>query len=439
MSPKKHGTPTPVAADDVSPGRILSLALPALGVLAAMPLYLLWDTAVVGRLSAHALASLGAAAAVQSVVSTQLTFLSYGTTARSARLFGAGKKDAAVEEGVQATWIALGVGLVLMSLMLVFAPWIAQAMTGDDLVAADTARWLRVASPAIVFTLVEMAGNGWLRGIQDVRAPLYYTLAGLIPGAIAVPIFVNHWGMMGSALATDLGMGIIAALFFARLVREHTGGWRPQGHIMREQLTLGRDLIVRSLAFQVSGLAATAVAARAGTASLAGHQVMLQIWSLLTLLLDSLAIAAQTIVGAALGAGHIDKARTAGNKITSYSVAFAVALAALFAAGHTFIPSLIAPDREVLDALAGPWWIFVALIVVGGVVFALDGVLLGAADAAFLRTITIGSVLIGYLPLLLLAHVTHSGLLGVWIGMAAFIGLRAILVVYRFRSMRWAK
>ena len=421
----------------VSARRIFGLALPALGVLAAMPLYLLLDTAVVGRLGATALAALGAAATVQSVVTTQLTFLSYGTTARSARFYGRGDRQAAVAEGVQATWVALGVGAILMVLMWVFAGGIARFMTGSEEVARLAAEWLRVAALAIPLTLVEMAGNGWMRGVQDTRKPLLFTLAGLIPGAIAVPIFVYFWGILGSAAATVLGMGIIAACFLRELHREHEGDWRPDRGIIGKQLVLGRDLIVRSLAFQVAMLSATAVVGRFGTAPLAAHQIMTQLWNFLTLVLDSLAIAAQTLIGAALGAGH--SAKRVGQRILGYSAGFAVALAVVFAVGASLIPRIFTQDSAVLDAVARPWWVMVAMVIAGGVLFALDGVLLGAGDAAFLRTLTFASVILGYLPGVFLAYALDWGLTGVWAGLAAFIALRTVGVVYRFKSMKWAR
>lgn len=421
----------------VSARRIFGLALPALGVLAAMPLYLLLDTAVVGRLGATALAALGAAATVQSVVTTQLTFLSYGTTARSARFYGRGDRQAAVAEGVQATWVALGVGATLMALMWVFAGGIARFMTGSEDVARLAAEWLRVAALAIPLTLVEMAGNGWMRGVQDTRKPLLFTLAGLIPGAIAVPIFVYFWGILGSAAATVLGMGIIAACFLRELHREHEGDWRPDRGVIGKQLVLGRDLIVRSLAFQVAMLSATAVVGRFGTAPLAAHQIMTQLWNFLTLVLDSLAIAAQTLIGAALGAGH--SAKRVGQRIVGYSAGFAVALAVVFAVGASLIPRIFTQDSAVLDAVARPWWVMVAMVITGGVLFALDGVLLGAGDAAFLRTLTLASVILGYLPGVFLAYALDWGLTGVWAGLAAFIALRTVGVIYRFKSMKWAR
>lgn len=423
----------------VTAGEVFRLAIPALGVLAAMPLYLLLDTAVVGRLGASQLASLGAAATLHSVVTTQLTFLSYGTTARSSRLFGAGKREEAVAEGVQATWVAVGVGMILATIMWLFAGVFASWLTGNPETTQGTAQWLRIAAFAIPLTLVEMAGNGWMRGVQDTRKPLYFTLAGMIPGAIAVPIFVHFWGLPGSAAATVLGMGIIAAFFVRELRREHSGSWEVKWHVVRRQLVLGRDLIVRSLSFQVAFLSAAAVASRIGTAQLAAHQIMMQMWNFLALVLDSLAIAAQALTGAALGAGSARYARSVGTKVTVYSTTFSLALAAILALGSGVIPRIFTTSPEVLDVISGPWWVMTFLVVIGGVVFALDGVLLGAGDAAFLRTLTLASVLLGFLPGVWLAYALNAGLVGVWGGIAAFILIRMVGVIWRFYSMRWAR
>ena len=428
-----------VAAGTVRAWDVFRLAVPALGVLAAMPLYLLFDTAIVGRqLGSGDLASLAAAATVHSVVTTQLTFLSYGTTARSARLYGAGRRQEAVAEGVQATYIALGVGLFLTAIIWIGAGSFAQLLTGNPTTAEGAALWMRIAAFAIPLTLVEMAGNGWMRGVQNTTKPLLFTLAGLIPGAAAVPLFVHWWGLAGSAWATVLGMGIIAVAFLVELAREHKGTWRFRMDVVKRQLVLGRDLILCSASFQVAFLSAAAVAARFGTSSLAAHQIMMQLWNFLSLVLDALAIAAQSLTGAALGAGSIKKARGVGLRVVAYSTAFSLLLAIVIFMGSGAIPRLFSTDTSVLEAMATPWLIMVAMIACGGVVFALDGVLLGAGDAAFLRTITIASVVCGFLPGVWLAYLLDAGLAGVWCGLGAFISFRMIAVVLRFQSMKWA-
>ncbi len=422
----------------VTARQIFALAFPALGVLAATPLYLLLDTAVVGRLGAFELAALAAGTTVQSTVTTQLTFLSYGTTARASRLYGSGRRAEAVAEGVQATWVGVFVGLLIASVIWLFAGNIALWLTGDEATAAESARWLRVAAFAIPLTLVVMAGNGWLRGVQDTRRPLWFTLAGVIPGAILVPILVARFGLVGSAGANVVGVAITASCFLLALMREHDGDWRPRWRVIRRQLVLGRDLILRSLSFQVAFVSAAAVAARFGTSSLAAHQIMLQLWNFITLVLDSLAIAAQALTGAALGRGTVDVAKRVGVRVTVYSMIFAGFIGLVFAALAGVIPRIFTSDAAVLDALASPWWLMVVMIILGGVVFALDGVLLGAGDAGYLRTITIASVVFGFLPGVWISYAVDGGLTGIWVGLLAFIVIRMVAVVLRFRSMRWA-
>ena len=432
-------TSQPATVPQISLRRVLALALPALGVLAANPLYLLFDTAVIGRLGAGELAALAAGATVQSTVTTQLTFLSYGTTARSSRFFGAGKTERAIAEGVQATWVGLGVGIVLASLVWIFARPIALFLTNDPATADMAVGWMRVAAFAIPLTLIIMAGNGWLRGIQNTKLPFYLTLCGLVPGAIALPILVGKYGLVGSAVANVIGMGLTALGFLAALMHSHKGSWAPKWRVIVRQLVLGRDLILRSLSFQIAFISAAAVAGRVSVAALAAHQVMLQLWNFLTLVLDSLAIAAQTLTGSALGTGRIDDARAVGEKITRLSLWFALTLAAVFAIGGPVIRRIFTTDEAVLNAMAWPWWLLIAMIAAGGVLFALDGVLLGAGDAAFLRTLTLSSVFVGFLPGIALAYWAGTGLTGIWCGLAAMIAVRLVGDMWRFRSMRWAK
>ncbi|AKE41440.1 DNA-damage-inducible membrane protein [Corynebacterium kutscheri] len=423
----------------VNARKILSLSLPALGVLIATPLFLLFDTAVVGQLGAYSLAALGAGSTIYAMVTGQLTFISYGTTARASRKYGAGDKQGAIEEGVHATWLALCVGSVLTLTIYTLAPQITSWLANNDEVAQLATSWLRITCFGIPLMLIVMAGNGWLRGIQNTQLPLLFTLSGIVPGAILIPILVNRLGIIGSAWATLIGTLIMAICFVSYLVYQYSGSWRPDAKIMLNQLILGRDLIVRSLSFQIAILAAAAVAARFGPESLAAHQIALQLWNFITLVLDSLAIAAQTLTGAALGAGSAVLAREVGKKVIAYSMSFACVLAIVFLLGKGFLPQIFSSDPNVVMQLQSLWFPLIVMIAVGSIVFSIDGVLLGAADAAFLRTISVLAIVIGYLPGVWLAWLSGSGLVGVWWGILASLVIRLLAVAWRFQSMRWAR
>jgi putative MATE family efflux protein len=418
---------------------ILGLAVPALGVLAAEPLYLLVDTAVVGHLGAVPLGGLSVGAIVLAQVSTQLTFLSYGTTARAARLHGAGRRADAVAEGVQATWLAVAAGVVLIVVGQALAGPIARLLAGPGEVADAAVSWLRIALFGVPFILITMAGNGWMRGVQDTRRPLRYVLAGNAISAALCPILVYGlgWGLEGSAIANVCAQVIAATLFVRALIVERVP-LTPIPARMRVQLALGRDLVLRSLAFQACFVSATTVAAHDSTAAVGAHQVVLQLWTFLALVLDSLAIAAQSLVGAALGAHDDRKARGLARQITRYGLIFGIALGVLFAALAGVLPGVFTSDASVLAEIPHAWWFFVAMQPVAGVVFALDGVLLGAGDAAFLRTATIASAAIGFLPMVWASFAFGWGLVGIWTGLSAFMLVRLATVLARARSGRWA-
>ncbi|WP_072802103.1 MATE family efflux transporter [Rhodococcoides yunnanense] len=428
---------------DASARRILGLALPALGVLAAEPLYLLFDAAVVGRLGALPLAGLAVGGLVLAQVSTQLTFLSYGTTARAARLHGAGRQRDAVGEGVQATWLALSLGVVIIGVMQLVCGPVLSVVGGGGAIAAEATEWFRVAVLGVPFILVSLAGNGWMRGVQDTVRPLRYVLTGLGLSAVLCPLLVHGmWGfprlgLVGSAVANVVGQ-IVAGGFFLVAVLRSGAPLRPVWSVMRAQLVLGRDLVLRSLAFQACFLSAAAVASRFGAAAVAANQVVLHMWNLVSLTLDSLAIAAQTMVGAALGRGDVGGATRLGWRLTVWSTVFAIILAVIFASGLPVIPSVFTTDASVIEQMQSIWWLFVLIIPIAGVVFALDGVLLGAGDAAFLRSATLVCALAGFLPSIWMALAFDWGLRGIWIGLGIFVTLRMIAVVARMVSGRWA-
>jgi putative MATE family efflux protein len=426
----------PVAADA---RRIAQLALPALVVLAAEPLYVLVDTAVVGHLGPVPLAAVAVGGTVMSVAVWFGTLMAYGTTGRAARRFGSGDRAAAVSEGVQASWLALGTGVLLILAVQVLAGPVARALASDPAAADAAAGWLRIAVLGAPGLLLAAAGNGWMRGVQDTRRPLYYVLGANVLSALLCPLLVYPagLGLTGSAIANVVAQTTAGLLFLRAVVREHSA-LRPDLRVIVNQLVLGRDLLIRGGAFQVCWLSATAVAARFGVASVGAHQIALQLWFFAALALDAVAIAAQSLVGAALGASDDRVAREVARRVTVVGGVAGVAFAVLAAAGAGVIPSLFTGDQAVRDQAAVVWPWFVGLLPFAGVVYALDGVLIGAGDVAFLRNVTIVAALAGFLPAIWLAYALGLGLGGVWAGLGLFTMVRFVMLIARWRSARWA-
>ncbi|MGH3664458.1 MAG: MATE family efflux transporter [Micromonosporaceae bacterium] len=423
--------------------RIASLAAPALVVLAAEPLYVLVDTAVVGHLGRVPLGAVAIGGVVLSVATILGNFLAYGTTARAARLYGAGQREAAVREGVQASWLAIGFGCGFILAAQLLAGPVAAALAGggpgSERVAAAAEEWLRIASLGAPGILLSLAGNGWMRGVQDAARPLRYVLGANLLSAVLCPLLVYPagLGLIGSAIA-NVSAQLVLAVLFLRALRAERVPLRPAPAILLAQLGMGRDLVIRTVAFQACFLSAAAVAARFGAAALGAHHIALQLWFFCALLLDSVAIAAQSLVGADLGAGRVRSAKGAAARVTWIGVGCGVLLGVVIGVGAGLLPRIFTADAAVLRQaeIAWPW--FVGMMPLAGAVFALDGVMIGASDMRYMRNLMLVSALGVFLPAIWLAYLADLGLAGIWAGLAVFVAARLAALLGRLATGRWA-
>jgi putative MATE family efflux protein len=418
---------------------ILRLALPALGALAAEPLYLLADTAIVGHLGSRPLAGLAVASTLLTTLLWLTNFLEYGTTGTVARRFGAGRSEEALSAAVQATWLAVATGVVVAAIIEAVAdPAMSLIGGGNAAVHAQAVQWIRIAALGVPFVCVTLAGQGWLRGLQDTMTPLVVVVIGNAFSAAlsAGLVYGAHMGIRGSAIANALAQ-TGSAVVFALALQRRGARWRPDWAVIRAELVTARDLSLRTVAFLVSFSTATAVAARMGQTVVSAHQIAIQLWGFLALVLDSLAIAAQAMVGAALGAGDRARAVWLARRVVQWGLAAGVAFALVLAAGYDVIPHWFTGDRGVVQATHSAWPFFAAMMPAAGVVFALDGVFIGAGDVGFMRTVTLVAGLLFYVPVSLLSYALGWGLGGVWAGLSCFVGVRLLGMLARTRSGRW--
>ena len=430
-----------VRAHEVPRAReVVALALPALGALAAEPLYVLGDTAIVGHLGRAPLAGLAIAGVLLSEVVGLCTFLEYGTTAKAARLYGAGAEAEALDVGVQATWLAVALGsLCALALELAAGPALRLIAGSHDSASLQHAlTWFRIAAVGAPCMLVIAAAQGWLRAFQDTRTGLVVLVASNLASVALSLTLIRGFGLgiEGSAIANVVSQVAAAAVFVALLVRR-TSALAPSWQRMLPQLRAARDLGLRSFAFTAAFLLAASVAARMGDAQVAAHQIGFQLWIFVALVLDSVAIAAQALIGRLLGAGALDAAATLARRLLVAGLVFGIVVGGLFAAGSHVVPELFSSDAGVRHQAGVLWPWLVGMMPVAGALFALDGVFFGAGDLAFLRRMTLIASLGAFLPILILVQVLHLGLGGVWAGIAAFIGVRMLLGGLRWHSGRW--
>ncbi len=419
---------------------ILRLAVPALGALAAEPLYLLVDTAIVGHLGTPQLAALAIAATVLTTLVSLCIFLTYGTTAQVARLSGAGDDAKAGQLAAQSLWLACGLGLLLGLVCIALADPLVALLGARDETAAMAARYLRISAAGLLPALVALAGQGFLRGVSDLRTPLLIVVAAQLANVVLELWFVYglDWGLDGSAAGTVLAQAGMGGAFAWILLRRPALSRTPRLELLAPLLRISGELFVRSAALLVAFATASAVLARIGEPSLAAHQIAFGLFTLGALVLDAIAIAAQVLVGRALGAGHAPVAGAAAWRTIGWSLVAGCALGTLLLALSRTLPHTFTDDPAVVDRAGAIWPMLAVMQPVAAVVFALDGILIGAGDTRWLA----GSMLLAgvgvYVPITLLALQLDWGITGVWAGLLAFVATRLATVGARFLRGGWA-
>jgi putative MATE family efflux protein len=421
---------------------ILRLAVPALGALVAEPLYILCDTAVVGHLGTVPLGGLAVASSILLLLYSIFIFLAYGTTAAVARLLGADEHAEAAHQAVQGMWLAFFIGIVLVGVGFALADPLVRALGATGEVRVAALLFLRLSLPGIPAQLVVLAGTGYLRGLQDTRTPLVVAAVSAA-GNLALEIVLIYglgFGLGASAVTTvlaQIGSAVVYVVWVHRAVREHRVRTRPHAPTLRRLAVVGGDLFVRTLALRGALVVSTAVATRLGDVALAAHQIAFQIWNLLALSLDALAIAGQAMVGRYLGASDAGTARRAGQRLLWWGLGAGVVFGVVTFATREALPHLFSSDPAVI-AVTAFVLLFVALMQpINGVVFVLDGLLIGAGDLRFLAV----AMLVPAAVFAVLAGGVLALGLGIgwlWAALSAFMVGRLIGLGVRWHGDRWA-
>jgi putative MATE family efflux protein len=419
---------------------ILKLALPALGALAAEPLYLLADTAMVGHLGTEELAALAIAGTLIAAAFTLFNFLTYGTTAQVARLHGAGEEVEAGRIAAQALWLSSGIGLVLVGLLAGLAGPLVAAMGGDGHTGELAVMYLRIGSLGLPCALIALAGQGYLRGMSDLRTPLAIVVVANAANVVLNLLFIYGfgWGLAGSAWATVVAQAGMGAAFAWELLRAPADSRRPSLARMRPLARIGGEIFVRTSALYGSFLVASAVLARIGEDALGAHQIAFQLFVFLALVLDAIAIAGQVIVGRSLGAGDAEEAYLAARRMIGWAVGVGALFALVMLALIDVLPRAFSSDPAVIHQAKKIWPLFALMQPANGAVFALDGILIGAGDTRFLMWGMLAASLGVYVPVALGSLALGLGIVGVWAGLLGLIAVRLGTCGWRFAGRRWA-
>ncbi|MHC8562620.1 MATE family efflux transporter [Streptomyces albidoflavus] len=419
---------------------IVALAVPAFGALVAEPLFVMADSAIIGHLGTAQLAGLAVASALLTTAVSIFVFLAYATTGAVARRVGAGELSAAIRQGMDGIWLALILGAAVIAVVLPTAPALIDLFGASDTAAPYAVTYLRISSFGIPAMLVVLAATGVLRGLQNTRTPLYVAIGGFVANAVlnAVLVYGAGLGIAGSAWGTVIaqcGMAAVYLVVVVRGARKHGASLRPDAAGIRASAQAA-PLLVRTLSLRAVLMIATAVAARLGDTEIAAHQIILSLWSLLAFAMDAIAIAGQAIIGRYLGAGDSAGAKAVCRRMVEWGIGSGIALGVLVIVSRPLFIPLFTSDGAVKDA-AFPALVVVALCQpLSGIVYVLDGVLMGAGDGPYLAWAMLLTLAV-FTPFALLIPSWGGGLTAVWGAMTLMMVTRAVTLGLRTRSGRW--
>lgn len=421
--------------------RIARLAVPAFFALLAEPMFLLADTAIVGHLGTPELAGLAIAGSVLQTIVGLSVFLAYGTTATVARRLGADDLTGALRSGVSGVWLGLGLGALAALACAAGADTVIGWFGTSPEIEEHAVTYLRVSAFGLPAMLMILATTGILRGLQDVRTPLVVAVVANLVNIILNVFLVYGLGLgvAGSALGTVLaqwGAATVLGGLIARAARRHASPLRPVPEEILRTARTGVPLVVRTLTLRAALLLGVVVAATMPAASVAAHQITFTVVSTLAFGLDAIAIAGQAMTGRYLGAGDVAGARRVTRRMVQWGTWSGLLAGLGVAAASPWLAHAFSGDSAVRDVSVSTLLVAALIQPVSGVVFVLDGVLIGAGDGRYLARAGL-LTLLAYAPLALLVWWTGAGLAWLWMAYGALMLARMFTLVLRERSDAW--
>lgn len=420
---------------------ILRLAVPAFFALVSEPLMLLADSAIVGHLGTPQLAALGVAGTILQTLVGICVFLAYGTTSAVARRIGAGDHRGALTQGIDGLWLALLLGVVLAVLGAILAPQAIAAFDPPPDVTEHAVTYLRISCFGLPSMLLLLAATGVLRGLQDTKTPMVVAISANLAniGLNLLLVYGLDLNIAGSALGTVLaqsGAGVALVWVVVRGARRDGAALRPDRPGILASAHAGIPLVMRTLTLRVAIVLATFVATSLGTTSLAAHQVAFTLWTFLALALDAIAIAGQALTGRSLGAADVVGTRSITRRMMGWGLASGfVGGLTLWALRDVYVPWFTS-DPEVRRTLGAVLLVSALWQPVNGVVFVLDGVLIGAGDGPYLAVAGVVALVL-YAPLALAVLWFDGSVVALWWAFGAYMLLRLATLLARERRDDW--
>lgn len=415
---------------------ILALSVPVTLSLVAEPITGLVDTAFVARLGAEPLAALGIGTTALSSMFWIFNFLSISAQTEVAQAMGARNHARAAQISSLALILGAFFSLLVMAVFIPSAAEVSRLLGGVGAVQADATTYLQLrllGAPAVLLSLI---GLGVLRGMQDMRTPLWIAvLVNAINIVLDAPLIFGlgvlpGLGVGGAALASTIAQWIGALLVLHSIRRRLGLTWYVNRADVLALLKIGGDLFVRTGLLTAFLLLTTRVANQISPEAGAAHQAIRTVWIFSGLMLDGLAVTAQSLIGYFLGADARPIARRSALYSMGWALGVGLSLALLMLLGTNAVLRALVP-AEAAAVFLTAWWVASLAQPMNALAFVTDGIHWGTSDYAFLRNAMLGASFVGGAAVLLVDPQAAQAFQAIWLATALWILVRMALGVGR--------
>ncbi len=424
---------------------ILALTIPSIIANITTPLLGLVDTAIVGHMgSAMFIAAIALGGSVFNMLYWCFGFLRAGTSGITAQAYGAGNSEACALSLMRGLLVAAILGIVMIAISSPVANIVLRFMGADATTFTLGRQYVLIAvwgAPAVLSTY---ALSGWFLGIQDTKAPMTISIAvNVINIALSLTfVYVLHWGVSGLAAGTMIaqwGGVAIGILLCIRKYRRHKLGERSRVRFrtiiewsgLRRFFCVNTDIFIRTLCLVAVTLWFTRMGAVQGTMILAVNALLMQLFMLLSYVMDGFAFAGEAIVGKSIGANDMQQVK----RCVSYLLRWGTAVAALFTAVYALfgesIVGMLSSETQVVAASNEYLWWAVALPFAGFGAFTWDGIYIGATMTRRMLIAMVASILVFFITLTLTYHTMGNH--GLWLSFVLYLVSRGIVSAMLWR------
>ena len=416
--------------------RIGALALPNILSNVTVPLLMLADTAMAGRMErAESIAAVAIGAAITQFVIGVWSLLRMGTTGFTAQAWGACDAKALLRQLASGSIIALVIGLLLVFLRPIYiAPAAALLQGSASLQLPEAETYLHYSFLGAPAALLLYVLNGWLIGVQRMKLVMSVSiLCNLLniffSFLLAFPADLGVGGLaLGTALAQYCAVGLLllgAVRSQGRILRHFRRDllWHPP--TLLRYFHVGKYLLIRTLLLQAVTLSFIRYGGLIGVTTLAANSLLMQLFTLFSYFMDGLAYAAEALVGEAIGARAYRRLGDTVSLVLRTGAVTALTVSLLYLAiPHPFLTLLTDKEEVLRRALDYSYWMGAVPLVSFGA-FLWDGILVGATDSKTMGLAMIFAALTFFLvaQLTLVPLVVH----GLWLAFLSYLLVRSLL------------